>query len=179
MSQVPQLIYVLPFVTGKTLNVQNLSRVLVQVTNWHLLGIRLGVPSHKLKTIEQNYPIDTERCKNEMLTMWLQMFPNARWRDIVRALHEMDYHAPAKKVYREYVRARPRFAARQLHWWHHVLLLVKCLSTNISYKGKNHKHKLQEVLGKCYMHGVRECAYQSLLKWKNESCDIQKTTVKH
>ena len=110
MYQISQLIYV---VAGKTLNVQNLSRALVQVTNWHMLGIRLGVPPYKLKTIERNYPKDTERCKNEMLTMWLQMSPTARWRDVVRALHEMDYHVPAKKVYREYV--RPRFAAHQLH----------------------------------------------------------------
>lgn len=107
----PQLTFVLSFVTGKTLNVQNLSRVLVQVTDWHTLGITLGVLPHKLKTIEKNHPLDTERCKNEMLTMWLQMLPTPRWRNIVKALHDMDYHALAKKVHREYVHARPR----QLH----------------------------------------------------------------
>ena len=107
----PQLIYVLPFVTGKTLNVHNLSQVLEEVTNWHTLGIKLDVPSHKLRTIEQNYPRDTERCKNEMLTMWLQMFPTAHWKDVVRALHKMGYHVLEKKVNREYVHARPH----QLH----------------------------------------------------------------
>ena len=92
---------------------QDLSRALVRVTDWHMLGIRLGVPPYKLKTIEQNFPRDTERYKNEMLMMWLQISPTARWRDIVRALHEMDHHVLAKKVHREYV--RPKFATHQLY----------------------------------------------------------------
>ena len=102
-----------------SINVQNLSRALVHVTNWHTLGIKLGVLPYKLKTIEQSHLMDTERCKNEMLTKLLQILPTARWRDVVRALHEMDHHVPAKKVYREHV--RPRIAAHQLHG--HKLML--------------------------------------------------------
>ena len=73
MSQALQLVYIFHyFVADKTLNVHNLSLVLVQVTNWHTLGIRLGVPPYQLKHIEQSYSMNSERCKNQMLSVWLQ-----------------------------------------------------------------------------------------------------------
>ena len=90
------------FVADKTLNVQSLSLALVQVTDWHTLGIRLGVPQHQLKNIEQSYPLNNERCKNEMLSVWLQMSPASCWRDVARALHEIEHHVLAKIVHRDY-----------------------------------------------------------------------------
>ena len=86
--------------TGSILNVQNLSLALVDVTNWHTLGIRLGVPVNKLKIIEQSYPMNSERCKHEMLFTWLQMTPFAGWRDVAKALHEMECHHAANTVHR-------------------------------------------------------------------------------
>ena len=96
------VVTMLIFVADKTLNVQNLSLAMVQVTNWHTLGIRLGVPTYQLKNIEQSYPMNNERCKNEMLSVWLQMSPAACWRDVARALHEIDHHVLAKIIHRDY-----------------------------------------------------------------------------
>jgi len=71
--------------------VKSLSSALVEVIDWHTLGIRLGVPVNVLKNIEQSYPMNNERRKNEMLSAWLQISPFARWRDVAKALHEMEY----------------------------------------------------------------------------------------
>ena len=40
--------------TGKP-DVQNLSNALEKVTNWHQLGIKLGIPPHKLSKIEKDF----------------------------------------------------------------------------------------------------------------------------
>lgn len=102
-SQALQLVHIFHyFVADKTLIVRNLSLALTQVTNWHTLGIRLGVPPYQLKHIEQNYSMNSERCKNEMLSVWLQTSPAACWRDVVRALHEMEHHVLAKIIHRDY-----------------------------------------------------------------------------
>lgn len=41
------------------------------ITQWFLLGVRLGVPFSKLKEIEHNYPRDIQRCRCEVLQTWL------------------------------------------------------------------------------------------------------------
>lgn len=88
--------------TGSILNVKTLSSALVEVIDWHTLGIRLGVPMNMLKNIEQSYPMNNERRKNEMLSAWLQMSPFASWRDVAKALHEMEYHHAANTVHRKH-----------------------------------------------------------------------------
>ena len=88
--------------TGSILNVKSLSSALVEVIDWHTLGIRLGVPVKMLKNIEQSYPMNNERRKNEMLSAWLQMSPFASWRDVAKALHEMEYHHAANTVHRKH-----------------------------------------------------------------------------
>ena len=50
-----------------TPTLKELSNALDSVVNWFLLGVKLGVEDHELRTIEQNYHGDNERCKLEML----------------------------------------------------------------------------------------------------------------
>ena len=49
------------------LNVRNLSNELSAVTGWYPLGIKLGIPSHELGKIEQNYSSDIDRRMIETL----------------------------------------------------------------------------------------------------------------
>ena len=66
--------------------------------DWHLLGVKLGVKAHELRTIEKNYPRDNVRCKHEMLSHWLQSAKVTTWKAVADALCKMGKHAVASKL---------------------------------------------------------------------------------
>ena len=63
-------------------SVKELSNALDSVVNWHLLGVKLGLEDHELRTIEQNYRGDNERCKHEMLNHLLQNANLPTWKAV-------------------------------------------------------------------------------------------------
>lgn len=88
-------------ITGK-LDEQNLSNVLEEIVDWHLLGIKLGIPTFKLKKIEEDYKTNDQR-KIETLATWLQQTPRPSWSDVMSALRQMGEDAVAESVQQQYI----------------------------------------------------------------------------
>ena len=97
---VPVLFFSFPL--PGALNVKTLSQELKSVTDWHQLGIKLGLQHAKLCQIEKEHPRDIERCKVEVVVVWLQSTPGASWRHIVTALTEMGDLSTARIIERKY-----------------------------------------------------------------------------
>ena len=83
--------------------VGDLSSELRTVTNWHKLGIHLGLQTYELMQIERDHH-GNERRKQEMLDLWLRRKPDAGWRDVVRALQQMEENRVAESICQKYVR---------------------------------------------------------------------------
>ena len=83
--------------------VGELSSELQEVTDWHRLGINLGLQVHELKVIERDFQ-GNERRKEEMLDLWLRRNPDAGWRDVVSALQRMGENRVAERMRQNYVR---------------------------------------------------------------------------
>ena len=83
--------------------VGDLSSELKTVTDWHKLGIHLGLQTYELMQIERDHH-GNERQKREMLDLWLRRKPDAGWRDVVSALEEMEENRVAESIRRNYVR---------------------------------------------------------------------------
>jgi len=77
---------------------KNVTRVLVPVTDWHNLGLQLGVPDYVLKQIQDNYPRNDSRCKSEMLSCWFNNAEEQSWDVIADALETIDYRKLANKI---------------------------------------------------------------------------------
>ena len=67
--------------------------------------MNLGLQGHQLREIEQNYPRDSKRCKNEMLDVWLGSSKNCTWEAVVTALHLMQEKAVADGILTKYCRS--------------------------------------------------------------------------
>ena len=87
------------------LNFKSLCGELKTVTDWHQLGINLGVPADELRRIERDYQ-GNDRRRAEMLDLWLQRTPNATWEDVVRALQQMGENAVAEEIREKYIKGR-------------------------------------------------------------------------
>ena len=73
------------------------------VTDWHQLGICLGLQTHELMQIERDHQ-GNERRKQEMLDLWLRRKPDAGWRDVVSALKLMEENRVAESIRQNYIR---------------------------------------------------------------------------
>ena len=82
--------------TDPTLTIRNVSQALVEVTDYHGLGIQLGLPLHELTTIEANHQ-RVERRKMEVLALWLQG-PDPEWKDLIVALQLINLRRSARKL---------------------------------------------------------------------------------
>ena len=72
--------------------------------DWITVGVLLGVPVKKLKTIKLDDPHGgVENWKFEMFQFWLRYKPDASWRDVVQALKQNDYISLAARVKRMYL----------------------------------------------------------------------------
>ena len=65
---------------------------LTEVTEWHQLGVQLGVPAATLRTIESNYH-DAKRCKTEVLIWWCNNAPVISWEKLAQAVEAVGEHA--------------------------------------------------------------------------------------
>ena len=84
------------------LDVLALSSELATVTNWHQLGINLGLPKHELDKIECDYQ-GNDRQRLEMLDKWLKQMPSAVWANVVSALKQMGENRVAENIHQKYV----------------------------------------------------------------------------
>ena len=72
--------------------------------DWITVGVFLGVPVKKLKTIKSDDPHGgVESWKFEMFQFWLRYKPDALWKDVVQALEQNDYISLAARVKRTYL----------------------------------------------------------------------------
>ena len=87
-----------------TPSLQELSNELNLVSDWHTLGVKLGVQPTNLSMIERNHHGDTARCKHEMLYCWLQTAhtPSPSWEAITEALFQMGEHKLAMNIRAKY-----------------------------------------------------------------------------
>ena len=86
-----------------TPKVEDLLSELKTVTNWHQLGICLGLQTYELMRIESDHQ-ENERRKQKMLDLWLRRKPDAGWRDVVSALQLMEEDRVAESVRQNYIR---------------------------------------------------------------------------
>ena len=76
--------------------------MLASIGDWYLLGVNLGLGSHRLNQIEMDYPGESSRRMVEMLNHWLRHSENPTWEAIADALSQMTQHIAALEVERKY-----------------------------------------------------------------------------
>ena len=87
-----------------TCNTETLSRELTDISGqeWFDLGIQLGVTDASLRNIEANHKGDVQRCKTEMLRVWLQSDPTNSWKELATALERMGKKVLAQSLLEKY-----------------------------------------------------------------------------
>ena len=85
-------------------DVRELTNDLQTVSEWYLLGIKLGVKPHNLEKIEGNHPGDSERCKADMLACWiLSCTTPCTWEAVAQALDKMEKHKVAEEIRKKHI----------------------------------------------------------------------------
>ena len=78
--------------------------MLMEVLDWHTLGVKLGIPYHSLAEIQINYSAyGIGRQKQEMITTWLQYDTEASWDKLASTLEEMGKHVAANTIWSAYI----------------------------------------------------------------------------
>ena len=74
-----------------SLSISLLLSKLTKVVDWYILGLHLNIPKYELDKIQKQFLLNegVERCKAEMLDMWLKKEEEPHWRVIVDALEKM------------------------------------------------------------------------------------------
>ena len=91
------------FLPPATPTLKELSNALDSVVNWHLLGVKLGLEDHELRTIDHDFRGDgNERCKHEVLSHWLRNAKRPTWKAVTDALCLMGEHKVALKIQTKY-----------------------------------------------------------------------------
>ena len=70
-----------------------------KVTDWHQLGLFLGLEMSTLREVHQSFHAEgLPRMKCEVFERWLRTTPGASWEDLVTALEEMGENVVAGEV---------------------------------------------------------------------------------
>ena len=64
-----------------------------EVTGWYSLGIQLEIGTSYLDHIEKNHSGDTERCKIEVIKLWLRNDQEPTMKKLAQAVEDMGGHA--------------------------------------------------------------------------------------
>ena len=64
--------------------------------------MQLGVTGRDLHEIEESHPGDNDRCKTEMLSIWLENATSPTWKDVADALHQMGEFSIALNMQSKY-----------------------------------------------------------------------------
>ena len=86
------------------LTLREIENELSEVTgaDWYPLGVQLGLRPPTLSEILSTYPLDTERCKQEVLHIWLCSTPEASWKSLAQAVQALGrYESLAQKLRRK------------------------------------------------------------------------------
>ena len=94
--------------TNSTLDEGKLYCELETVTEWHELGMYLGVRLYELDRIEKECSTNTRRLQRT-LRLWLQRAQNASWVDVVSALQRMRQNRVAESIIQKYIREGSKF----------------------------------------------------------------------
>ena len=89
---------------------------LASVSDWHKLGLYLGVQDYELDQIERSR--SAEGCdgwKRETFSLWLKHTPNASWRDVVGALRRMGENSEAERIELKFIIGGPAHASKLIH----------------------------------------------------------------
>ena len=98
---------------------------LKEVDNWYMLGAYLNVPVHQLNKIQSTHTHDgVERCKLAVLQYWLDANMTASWKDIARALEQLNMLTLAARLKLKYQRTSPVTAAEGVCVTVHVCMCV-------------------------------------------------------
>lgn len=81
-----------------SLTLREIQNELTEVTDWHSLGVQLGVPKGALNIIGSNHPHDAKRCISEVITSWLENAQERSWEKIAQACEMMDRRVLAEKL---------------------------------------------------------------------------------
>ena len=77
---------------------------LVSVSDWHTLGLYLGVQDYELDQIERSCSAEgCRRWKQETFSLWLKRTPSASWGDVVGALRRMRENTEAERIELKYI----------------------------------------------------------------------------
>ena len=69
-----------------------------QVVDWFSLGIHLEIKPAELTEIHQNFPRDCNRCKIEMLRIWLRSCTHPTWDKVAQAASDAKEENVAKAI---------------------------------------------------------------------------------
>ena len=86
---------------GSPLTVNQLVVAVSTVTDWHGLGLKLGLTMSQLEQIEQHIVCQVQgpsRLMAEMLNVWLKSSPTASWADLITALKAIGQNKVANDV---------------------------------------------------------------------------------
>lgn len=84
----------------------------VTAADWFKLGVQLELRPARLKEIERNYPQDAQRCKTEVLNMWLQNAPEVSWKNLAQAVEAMGEYTSVAQALRRKMLPTPK------GWYH-------------------------------------------------------------
>ena len=86
------------------LTLREIENELSEVTgaDWYPLGVQLGLRPPTLSEILNTYPLNTERCKQEVLHVWLRSTPEASWKSLAQAVQALGrYESLVQKLRRK------------------------------------------------------------------------------
>ena len=125
-------VFFILYVDTPLLTVAVLLQELQEVNDWYMLGAYLNVSVRELKKIQATYTQDgVERCKLEMLQYWLDTTMTASWKDIARALEQLNMLTLAARLKLKYLRASPATAAEGVCVCVCVFQLCVCLCVHM------------------------------------------------
>ena len=88
------------------LTVTVLLEELQQVDDWYMLGAYLNVPVHEMNKISVEHK-GVERCKLYLLQFWLNTTMTASWRDVARAVEQLNLLTLAARLKSKYLWIAP------------------------------------------------------------------------
>ena len=65
---------------------------------WRDLGVELSISDAKLDIIANNFPHDVEGCCSQILSLWLDIDPQASWNKLIEALKHIGKKVLAKNI---------------------------------------------------------------------------------
>ena len=74
----------------------------LQVSDWHRLGLALGLKFDDLNIIEKDFRGDTRKQTCKMFELWLRTQPDASYEQLIKALHEVGDKTVANSLCNKY-----------------------------------------------------------------------------